>query len=108
MRGSIRNVIVIDSEFSVLPATDASSRRTSGLFSAQKSASASSLSKIGTSSHLAIARMFRHRVFSPESPIGSRRPAQPLRTTDHYQTLKPAANHQSAHHWVKIVAGGTP
>src|SRR5882672_5955323 len=60
IRGSIRNVIVTDSEASELPATAASIRRTSGLFSAQKSASASSLSKIGTSSHFPIARIFVH------------------------------------------------
>src|ERR1043165_1252001 len=41
----------------LLPATAASINRRSGLFSAQKPASASSLSKIGTSSHLAIARI---------------------------------------------------
>ena len=45
-----------------LPATADSIKRTSGLFSAQKSASASSLSKIGTSSHLAIARIYIERV----------------------------------------------
>src|ERR1039457_2656450 len=56
-RGSMRSEMATDSEVSELPATAASIRRRSGLFSAQKSASASSLSKIGTSSHLAIARI---------------------------------------------------
>src|ERR1039458_324562 len=56
-RGSMRSEMATDSEVSELPATAASMRRRSGLFSAQKSASASSLSKIGTSSHLAIARI---------------------------------------------------
>src|SRR5712691_1031455 len=65
MRGSIRSVIVTDSELSVGPATAVSINRKSGLFSAQKPASASSLSKIGISSHLAIARMLliRERQF---------------------------------------------
>src|SRR6267378_5863999 len=58
IRGSMRSVIVTDSALSVGPATAVSINRKSGLFSAQKPASASSLSKIGTSSHLAIARMF--------------------------------------------------
>jgi hypothetical protein len=49
--------MVTDSEASLLPATAVSIKRKSGLFSAQKFASASSLSKIGTSSHLAMARM---------------------------------------------------
>src|SRR5437868_13933517 len=72
MRGSIRKVMVTDSEASALPATAPSIRRTSGLFSAQKPASAASLSKIGTSSHLAIARIFVHyvRVVGCERPIG--------------------------------------
>jgi len=56
IRGSIRNVIVTDSEVSPLPDTADSIKRTSGLFSAQNPASASSLSKIGTSSHFAIVR----------------------------------------------------
>src|SRR6476620_2753144 len=58
MRGSIRKVMVTDSENSPFPpATAFSIKRTSGLFSAQKPASAASLSKIGTSSHLAIERI---------------------------------------------------
>src|ERR1019366_200326 len=57
IRGSIRSEMATDPEPSALPATAASMRRRSGLFSAQKVASASSLSKIGTSSHLAIARI---------------------------------------------------
>src|SRR6266478_2443803 len=65
IRGSMRSVIVTDSALSVGPATDVSINRKSGLFSAQKPASASSLSKIGISSHLAIARMLliRERQF---------------------------------------------
>src|SRR6266404_2889910 len=65
MRGSMRSVIVTDSALSVGPATAVSINRKSGLFSAQKPASASSLSKIGISSHLAIARMLliRERQF---------------------------------------------
>src|SRR3569832_1478264 len=58
MRGTNRNVMVTDSEDSPVPATADSIRRRSGRFSDQKSASASSLSKMGTSSHLAIARMY--------------------------------------------------
>src|SRR3954467_15926309 len=58
MRGSIRSVMVMDSELSLGPATAPSINLSSGLFSDQKSASASSLSKIGTSSHLAMARIF--------------------------------------------------
>src|SRR5258708_37953253 len=58
MRGSILNVIVTESDPSLAPATAPSISRTSGLFSAQKPASASSLSKIGTSSHFAMARTF--------------------------------------------------
>src|ERR1043166_3523270 len=61
IRGSMRNVMVTDSDDSLAPATAVSISRRSGLFSAQKSASAVSLSKIGTSSHLAIARTkFNH------------------------------------------------
>src|SRR3569832_1319402 len=58
IRGSIRRVMVTDSDDSLGPATADSNKRKSGRFSDQKSASASSLSKMGTSSHLAIARMF--------------------------------------------------
>src|SRR5580698_303811 len=57
MRGSIRNVMVTDSAASALPAVAASMRRRSGRFSAQNNASASSLSKIGTSSQLANVRI---------------------------------------------------
>src|SRR5262245_1382797 len=57
MRGSIRRVMVTDSEPSLLPATADSMRQTSNLFSAQKSASATSLSKNGTSSHLIMAHV---------------------------------------------------
>src|SRR5271154_1018669 len=53
IRGSIRSVMVTDSEASALPAVAASIRRKSGRFSDQKFASASSLSKSGTSSQLA-------------------------------------------------------
>src|SRR5437667_8852513 len=62
----MRSVIVTDSALSVGPATAVSINRKSGLFSAQKPASASSLSKIGMSSHLAIASMLviRERHFS--------------------------------------------
>src|SRR5215469_7241707 len=56
MRGSIRSVMVIDSA-SEPPATAASMRRRSGRFSDQNSASLSSLSKRGTSSHFAKARI---------------------------------------------------
>ena len=48
-----------DSDASLLPANDDSISRRSGLFSAQKFASAASLSKIGTSSQLAIARILQ-------------------------------------------------
>jgi len=58
IRGSIRSVMVTDSPTSEFPATAPSIKRKSGRFSAQKSASASSLSKIGTSSHLAKALIF--------------------------------------------------
>src|SRR5471030_2593973 len=58
MRGSIRSVMVTDSDASALPAVAASIRRRSGLFSDQKSDSAFSLSKIGTSSQLANVRIF--------------------------------------------------
>src|SRR4051812_25513509 len=47
--------MLTDSEASPFPETADSISRRSGLFSAQKLASASSLSKIGTSSHFAIA-----------------------------------------------------
>src|SRR5215471_1834304 len=58
----MRRVIVTDSAASPFPARDDSINRKSGLFSAQKFASASSLSKIGTSSQLATARITRfHR-----------------------------------------------
>src|ERR1035438_246597 len=57
IRGSIRSVMVTDSDASALPAVADSMRRRSGRFSAQNSASASSLSKRGTSSHLANARI---------------------------------------------------
>src|SRR2546426_7320273 len=53
----MRIVMVTYSEASLLPAMADSIRRRSGLFSNQKSASASSLSKMGTSSHLAMARI---------------------------------------------------
>ena len=53
MRGSIRNVMVTDSDVSALPETAVSMSRTPGRFSAQNAASAASLSKIGTSSQLA-------------------------------------------------------
>src|SRR5436190_18602096 len=52
IRGSIRRVIVTDSETSDPAATADSIRRKSRRFSAQKAASASSLSKSGTSSQL--------------------------------------------------------
>src|SRR5687768_2151033 len=54
IRGSIRNEIVTDSFASVATATDVSINRTPTLFSLQKVASASSLSKSGTSSQLVI------------------------------------------------------
>src|ERR1019366_6214438 len=57
IRGSIRSVMVTDSDASALPAVADSMRRRSGRFSAQNSASASSLSKRGPSSHLANARI---------------------------------------------------
>ena len=53
IRGSIRSVMVTDSDYSALPATAASMSRTPGRFSDQNVASAASLSKIGTSSQLA-------------------------------------------------------
>src|SRR5665213_426332 len=53
IRGSIRSVMVTDSDDSALPATADSIRRRSGRFSAQNPASASSLSKSGTSSQFA-------------------------------------------------------
>src|SRR5579862_9214682 len=53
IRGSIRSVIVTDSDDSTVFATAVSISRRSGRFSAQKSASADSLSKIGTSSQRA-------------------------------------------------------
>src|SRR6266550_2012318 len=59
MRGSIRSVIVTDSVASLLLATADSINRRSGRFSPQKSASASSLSKIGTSSQFAIERIIK-------------------------------------------------
>src|SRR5260221_14152172 len=62
IRGPIRRVMVTDSDDSLGPATADSIKRRSGRFSDQKSASASSLSKMGTSSHLAIARMFEQSV----------------------------------------------
>src|SRR5947209_7459465 len=52
IRGSIRRVMVTDSEISELAATVASISRSSIRLSAQKAASASSLSKSGTSSQL--------------------------------------------------------
>src|SRR5262245_61785466 len=55
MRGSMRSVMVIDSETSELAATVASMRRRSRRFSAQNAASASSLSKSGTSSQFVTA-----------------------------------------------------
>src|SRR3954466_615060 len=58
----MRKVMVTDSALSLMPATAFSIRRRSGLFSAQNPASASSLSKIGTSSHFAIARMFNFHI----------------------------------------------
>src|SRR5688572_17723446 len=54
IRGSIRNVIVTDSEASDPVATAESIKRKSILFSVQKAASASSLSNSGTSSQLMI------------------------------------------------------
>src|ERR1017187_2846292 len=57
IRGSIRSVMVTDSDASALPAVADSMSRRSGRFSVQKLASASSLSKRGTSSHLANARI---------------------------------------------------
>src|SRR5208282_477286 len=57
IRGSIRSVMVTDSDASALPDVAASISRKSGRFSDQKPASASSLSKIGTSSQLANALM---------------------------------------------------
>ena len=61
MRGSKRSVTVTDSDASAWPATDDSMSRTSGRFSDQKPASASSLSKSGTSSQLANVRMIKFR-----------------------------------------------
>ena len=57
IRGSIRNVMVTDSESSLAAATADSINRKSGRFSDQNSASADSLSNIGTSSQLAMERM---------------------------------------------------
>ena len=57
IRGSIRSVMVTDSDPSALSDMADSIRRKSGRFSDQKSASASSLSKIGTSSQLAKVRI---------------------------------------------------
>src|SRR5205809_6247336 len=54
--------MVTDSEDSLGPATADSMRRRSGRFSDQKSASASSLLKMGTSSHLAIACMSQQSI----------------------------------------------
>ena len=53
IRGSIRSVIVTDSDDSALPETAVSISRTAGRFSAQNVASAASLSNSGTSSQLA-------------------------------------------------------
>ena len=53
MRGSIRSVMVTDSDVSALPETAVSINRTPGRFSAQNVASATSLSNSGTSSQLA-------------------------------------------------------
>src|SRR6266576_1645681 len=61
MRGSIRSVIVTDSVASLLLATAACINRRSGRFSPQKSASATSLSKIGTSSQFAMERIVKSR-----------------------------------------------
>src|ERR1035438_9498934 len=55
MRGSIRNVMVIESDNSLPAATELSMRRTSTRVSAQKAASDSSRSKRGTSSQLEMA-----------------------------------------------------
>ena len=57
MRGSIRNVMVTDSETSLVPATATSINRKSGRVSDQKSDSDFSLSNIGTSSQLAMVRI---------------------------------------------------
>src|ERR1017187_2893013 len=62
IRGSIRSVMVTDSDASALPAVADSMSRRSGRFSVQKLASASSLSKRGTSSHLANARITKKRL----------------------------------------------
>ena len=64
IRGSIRNVMVTDSDPSALPEMAVSINRRAGRFSDQKSASASSLSKIGTSSQLAKVRISQ-KYFGP-------------------------------------------
>src|ERR1035438_7420747 len=58
IRGSIRSVMVTDSEASELSDRAASISRRSGRFSSQKSDSAASLSNSGTSSQLAKVRIF--------------------------------------------------
>src|SRR5580704_16797976 len=81
IRGSMRKVMVTDSAASALPAVADSIRRRSGRFSAQKTASASSLSKRGTSSQLANERIVQMDVWI----IGC---------LDYWERLQPAT-HQS-------------
>src|ERR1039457_4159146 len=61
--------MVTDSAASALPAVAASIRRKSGRFSTQNSASASSLSKIGTSSQLAKVRTNHVSLVTPHAPV---------------------------------------